>query len=92
MKNVERCDTVERMSETVTLSAKYQVVIPKEIREALHFQPGQKLTVRKTHIGEVTVSNASPIDAIRGSAKGAWGKDSTAWLEKQRAEANRVRY
>ncbi len=27
----------------VTISPKFQVVIPKEIREAMHFHPGQKL-------------------------------------------------
>jgi len=28
---------------TVTLSSKYQISIPKEIREAMHFKPGQQL-------------------------------------------------
>jgi AbrB family looped-hinge helix DNA binding protein len=28
---------------TVTLSSKYQIVIPKEIREMFHLQAGQKL-------------------------------------------------
>ena len=30
---------------TVTVSPKYQVVIPKEAREALGIQPGQKIQV-----------------------------------------------
>lgn len=29
----------------VTISPKYQVVIPKEIRDALHLLPGEKLQV-----------------------------------------------
>ncbi len=29
---------------TVTLSSKYQISIPKDIREAMHFKPGQQLT------------------------------------------------
>lgn len=28
---------------TATLSSKYQISIPKDIREAMHFQPGQQL-------------------------------------------------
>lgn len=28
----------------VVISPKYQIVIPKEIREALHLKPGEKLT------------------------------------------------
>ncbi|MBI4309329.1 MAG: AbrB/MazE/SpoVT family DNA-binding domain-containing protein [Candidatus Omnitrophica bacterium] len=30
---------------TVTLSTKYQVVIPKEVRQRLHVQPGKKYQV-----------------------------------------------
>ena len=30
---------------TVTLSSKYQIVIPKEIREELELKPGQKLQI-----------------------------------------------
>lgn len=30
---------------TVTISPKYQIVIPKELRESLHLLPGEKLHV-----------------------------------------------
>lgn len=29
---------------TVTLSSNFQISIPKDIREAMHFKPGQQLT------------------------------------------------
>ena len=35
---------------TVTVSPKYQVVIPKEIREELKLKPGQKLQI--IHLGD----------------------------------------
>ncbi len=31
--------------DTVTISPKYQVVIPRKIRDALHLSPGQKVHV-----------------------------------------------
>jgi len=31
--------------EAVTISPKYQVVIPKKVRESLHLTPGQKVQV-----------------------------------------------
>lgn len=31
--------------QTVVISPKYQVVIPKEVREALHLSPGEKLHI-----------------------------------------------
>jgi AbrB family looped-hinge helix DNA binding protein len=30
---------------TVTVSPKYQVVIPKDVRESMHIRPGQKVRV-----------------------------------------------
>ncbi|MFH1908057.1 MAG: AbrB/MazE/SpoVT family DNA-binding domain-containing protein, partial [Chloroflexota bacterium] len=31
--------------DSVTVSPKYQVVIPQKVREALHVKPGQKMQV-----------------------------------------------
>ena len=33
----------------VTVSPKFQVVIPREIRDALHLEPGQKVQVLRYH-------------------------------------------
>ena len=43
---------------TVTLSTKGQVVIPKEIRDALHWEAGVELTV--TSAGDLVVLKATP--------------------------------
>lgn len=36
---------------TITISSKGQIVIPKEIREALHWEPGMRLTLVSTATG-----------------------------------------
>lgn len=36
---------------TVTLSSKGQLVIPKEIRDELHWEPGMELTIGTTESG-----------------------------------------
>jgi AbrB family looped-hinge helix DNA binding protein len=43
--NVRRISIDGDSVESVTISTKYQVVIPKAVREQLKLQPGQKLTV-----------------------------------------------
>jgi len=54
---------------TTTLSPKYQVVIPKDVREKLHLKSGQKLTV-VTKGGVIYVIPEKPIEAFRGFLKG----------------------
>jgi len=55
--------------ETVTVSPKFQVVIPKEIRESLKLVPGQKIQalVYENHIELIPVR---PIKKMRGFLKG----------------------
>ncbi len=54
---------------TVTISPKFQVVIPKSIREGMNLQPGQKVRVLAygDHLSFVPVR---PIRAMRGFLKG----------------------
>lgn len=59
----------------VTISSKYQVVIPKKIREAMKLVPGQKLQISILH-GSICLSASRPIASLRGIAKGLIWKDS----------------
>ena len=53
----------------VTLSPKYQVVIPLEIRTALGLKPGQK--IRAIRLGEIIeLIPVKPMREYRGFAKG----------------------
>jgi AbrB family looped-hinge helix DNA binding protein len=53
----------------VIISPKFQIVIPKEVREALHLQPGEKLHVfhYQNRLEFIPVKN---IKKMRGSLKG----------------------
>jgi AbrB family looped-hinge helix DNA binding protein len=53
-----------------TISSKYQVVIPKALRERLHLRPQQKLTVLEKEGMLILVPQVN-IKALRGIARGA---------------------
>ena len=54
---------------TVTISSKYQVVIPKAVRERLKIKPGQK--VEAFAIGDrIELVPVRPISEMRGFLKG----------------------
>jgi len=57
------------MDET-TVSSKYQVVIPKRIRESVGVKPGQKLMVIAKH-GIIHLVPLRELDELRGIARGA---------------------
>jgi AbrB family looped-hinge helix DNA binding protein len=52
-----------------TISPKFQVVIPKEIREQLHLKSGQKMTV-VVKGGVVSLIPEKPLESFRGFLKG----------------------
>jgi AbrB family looped-hinge helix DNA binding protein len=58
-----------KMAQT-TISSKYQVVIPKEIRERTGLKPGQKLSVIATTTGIYLVP-VPTLAELRGIARGA---------------------
>ena len=54
---------------TVKVSSKYQIVIPREIREALKLKPGQDLKLLNVN-GTITLVPVRPIGQYRGLLKG----------------------
>ncbi len=55
--------------ETVTVSPKFQVVIPKEIREALKLTPGQKVQAL-LYENRIELIPVRPVKRMRGFLKG----------------------
>ncbi|MGM0412593.1 MAG: AbrB/MazE/SpoVT family DNA-binding domain-containing protein [Pseudomonadota bacterium] len=55
--------------ETLTLSPKYQVVIPKAVREALHLHAGQQIRVI-TYDDRIELIPQRPMSEMRGFLKG----------------------
>ena len=53
-----------------TISSKYQVVIPRDIRERLHLQPQQKLSILEKD-GMLILIPQVKLDSLRGIARGA---------------------
>ena len=55
--------------ETVTISQKFQVVIPRSVRRSLGLKPGQKVQVIPYN-GRIELVLLEPIKKMRGFAKG----------------------
>lgn len=67
----------------VSISPKYQVVIPKEIREAMHWLPGQKVTL--IAMGDMVYMVPSrPLKELRGMIKLPPG-----WMQELRDKKDR---
>ncbi len=54
---------------TTTISSKFQVVIPKEVRDKLHLTPRQRLLVVEKG-GVITLVPEVPIKSLKGALKG----------------------
>lgn len=65
---------------TVTVSPKFQVVIPRDVREELDVQPGQKMQVIPFN-GRVELVPQRDIKSMRGFLKGI---DTTVEREEDR--------
>ena len=55
--------------ETVTISSKFQIVIPRAIRESLGLQPGQKFQAIQ-YGNRIELIPVKPIKEMRGFLKG----------------------
>ena len=55
--------------QTVTVSPKFQVVIPRDVRESMRLRPGQKMQVVE-HEGRIELIPERDIRTMRGFLKG----------------------
>ena len=62
--------------ESSTVSTKYQVVIPRRVRDALGIEPGQKVQVI-LYEGRIELIPIKPIRKSRGFLKGI-----SSWVER----------
>jgi AbrB family looped-hinge helix DNA binding protein len=60
--------------DTVKVSPKFQVVIPKKVRQALHLKPGEELQIYILD-GSIRLHRPRSIKELRGIAKGMQWKD-----------------
>lgn len=70
--------------ETSTVSNKYQIVIPKKIRQQLGIKPGQKLHIQQLTGDSLKITTGSVLDQYVGSLQGVWGPDSDVYIRKER--------
>lgn len=54
---------------TTTISTKFQIVIPKDVREKLHLEPQQRLQVSEKG-GVITLIPEVPLKSLKGILKG----------------------
>jgi len=65
---------------SVTVSPKYQIVIPKEIRESMGIVAGQKVQIT-SYQGRIELIPLKPMKELRGFLKGI---DTTVLRDKDR--------
>lgn len=71
------------------ISAKYQIVIPRELRQQLRLKPGQKVSFSLNEDQQLVVESAQDVlSELRNefSGKGIWGDDPVAYVRRQRDE------
>ena len=61
--------------QTVKVSPKFQVVIPKQLRERLKLRPGQELVIYEID-GQIRLDSPHKPKSLRGLARGLQWKES----------------
>ncbi len=69
----------------VTVSDKYQVVIPKAVRQQLQIKPGQKVRVKRK-AKTIIIDTSSVVEKYAGSLSGVWGDDPDRYIRELRDE------
>lgn len=72
---------------SVTVSPKYQVVIPKEVRDSLGIAPGQKIQIL-TYQNRIELIPIQPMKKMRGFLKGI---DTSVKRDKDRIRMSWIR-
>ena len=62
---------------TVAISPKFQVVIPRAVRQQLNLKVGQRVHVRANEAGQVVIEPELDIMSLRGILKSLPGVDIT---------------
>jgi AbrB family looped-hinge helix DNA binding protein len=71
---------MEDIMKTVTVSPKYQVVIPRDVRETLSIKPGEKMQIIN-YANRIELVPVRKVKSMRGFLKGI---DTTVNREKDR--------
>ena len=69
--------------DAVTISSKYQVVIPREVRKQFNLKPGQKILFIPYN-GTLRVVIVPPIEKARGMLKGMDAKNIREEVDEER--------
>jgi AbrB family looped-hinge helix DNA binding protein len=74
---------------TVTVSSKFQVVIPEDVRVRLKLQPGQKVVVIEKD-GVAQMIPLRPVKETRGIAKGVRARNVREELDRSARDSSLV--